>query len=111
MSLEEPEDFPHALRFPLVNNQPSTGRIDGVAEHGRAAHPLALPPRRRHLVPCAFTDNLAFEFSETQENIQGQTAQRRGGVELLGHGNKAHCALIEAVHQPCEISQPLFGSE
>ena len=38
MSLEEPEDFPHALRFPLVNNQPSTGRIDVVAEHGRAAH-------------------------------------------------------------------------
>jgi len=28
MSLEEPEDFPHALRFLLVNNQPSTSRID-----------------------------------------------------------------------------------
>src|SRR6266481_6894685 len=25
-----------------------------------------------------------------EENIQCQTAQRRGRVELLGHGNKAH---------------------
>src|SRR5204863_3130644 len=49
--------------------------------------------------------NLPFELREREENIQCQTAERRGRVELLGHGNKTYRTPVEAVHQPCEIEE------
>jgi len=43
------------------------------------------------------------ELPKRKQDVQGQSAQRGGGIQLLGHGHKAHRPLIEPVHEPGEI--------
>jgi len=80
------------LRFLLVNNQPSTGRFDVVAEHGRSAHPLAFLSGRRHFIPRPLANDLPFELGETEEDFNVRR-QRRSVLNCWSQ-KQAHRALI-----------------
>src|ERR1019366_7045843 len=76
-----------------------------VAEDRSAAHPLALPAGGRHLVARPFGNHFAFELGERQKDIQGEPAERGGGVELLGDGHERGAVAVEHVHDPAEVQQ------
>ena len=67
--------------------------------------PFALSACGRHLVAGSLGDDLPLELGKRQQDIEGQAAQRRRGVELLGYGNEARSALLEGLHDAGEIEQ------
>ncbi len=69
------KDGPHSLRFSGVDLQSPTLRIHIIPKYWAAPQPFPLPPRRPHLVPRPLGDELPFELSKTQENIQRQPPQ------------------------------------
>ena len=44
-------------------------------------------------------------WANRKQNIQRQSAEGRGGVELLRHGNEAYRASIEPVDQSREVEK------
>jgi hypothetical protein len=49
--------------------------------------------------------DLALELGKRQQHVQGQSAHRGGGVELLGNGDKRDIVLVEELNQLGEIRQ------
>ena len=99
------EDLPHDDSFWLVDQQSAALGSDIVAQRRNPSHPFALPPRRRHLVPCPFADDLPLELSKGKQNVQCQAPQRSGRVELLRDRDKAHCPVVEHLHDASEVQQ------
>jgi hypothetical protein len=95
----------HPLGFFFVHDQAPAIRADVIAEHRAAAHPFPFPPRRRHLVARALTDQFSFKLRETQQNVQSQPAERCAGIELLGNGNEADVVLFENAQHFREVEQ------
>jgi hypothetical protein len=63
---------------------------------------VALPPRRRNLVPGSLGDDLAFELSKGEENVQHQAAHRGG---LLRDRDKGHLVAVEDFHELGKVEQ------
>src|ERR1700726_300437 len=59
----------------------------------------------RHFGAVAWHNRALRIMRKRQQNVERQTAERGGGVELLGDGDEADRVLVEAVHEPCEIEQ------
>src|SRR6266481_4236799 len=78
---EAMEDRSDELCVLLVHNQLAVP--DLIAKRRPAAHPHPLPAGSRKLVADAFADNLSFELGKGQENVEGQSPHRCGGVEGL----------------------------
>ena len=99
------EDGPHARRLLRVHHQRPAIGMHIVAEHRIAADPLALPPRRRHLVARPLRNHLPLELREAQQDVQRQPAQRCRGVELLRDGHKGGSVLVQHLHDLGEVEQ------
>ncbi len=101
----EPKDLAYPLCLYLVHQQRAALRRDVITEHRIAADPFSFAPRGAHLVVRSFRDHLAFELREGQQDVQRQSAQRVGGVELLRHRHKRHALFVEDLDDPGEIKQ------
>ena len=76
-----------------------------VPENQLPACPTSPPTSRLDLVPRPFAADLPLELGEGKQHVQEQPARRAGGVDLLRDGDEAHTPLVEALHQPQEVSQ------
>ena len=64
-----------SLRLAGVDLQATALRVHIISEEWMATQPFPFPARRPHLVPRPLGDELPFELSKTQENIQRQPPQ------------------------------------
>src|ERR1019366_4768253 len=58
-----------------------------------------------HLVARSFTYQLPLELRKPEENVQGQPAERRAGVELLGDRDETYLVLFEDTEYSGEVQQ------
>src|ERR1035437_6183076 len=105
MLLEKGKDGPHAFGLFLIHHQPSSTWAYVIAQHRTSAHPLPLPPGRRHLVARTLADQLPLELRKGEQNVERQTSQRCAGIELLRDGNEAHLVLLEDAEHAGEVQQ------
>ena len=99
----EAEDPADRLRLFRVHDQLSVFRV--VAERYVATHPHAPAFGGGNLVSDPLAGDLAFELREGQEDVQGQPAHGRGGVELLGHGYEGRPSGVEGLDDLGEVGQ------
>ena len=97
------EDRPDRFGLGLVDDELFVLHI--VAQGRVAAHPHPLPLRGGDLVADAFARDLALELGEGEQDVQGQTPHRGGGVELLGDGDEGDRFSIKNLHKPGKIRQ------
>src|SRR5215472_1671365 len=92
------------LGFLVVDNEMASFRRQIVAEHAYGSDPLALTPRRLHLVPRPLPNDLPLELGKRKQNVEGQAAQRCRGIQLLGHGHEAHRVAVKSNLKPAGIA-------
>src|SRR4051812_4483868 len=73
---------------------------DAITKDGPATSELSLAPCGCDLVPRAFGNDLPFELGKREQDVQGQSAHRVGGVELLGDRDEGDLMLVESLHHP-----------
>jgi hypothetical protein len=91
--------------FFFVYDQPSTARMNVIAQYWRSSGPLSFPPRGRHVSSGALADQFPLELRERQQDVQRQPAQRRAGVELLRGCDETYLVLLEDAQHPGEVQQ------
>ena len=79
--------------------------LELVAERHHAADPEPFALGGGDLVADAFGRDLALELGERQQHVEGQTAHRGGGIELLGHRDERHAMGIEQFDQLGKVRQ------
>lgn len=94
-----------ADRLGLAFNDHQFPVADLVAQRGPPAHPHSLGLRRGDLVPNAFPRDLAFELSEGQQHVEGESPHRGGGVERLGDGDERDVRGVEDFDDLGEVGQ------
>src|SRR5436305_2095091 len=77
------KDLAHTLRFFLIHREFTA--LDVVAEHRQSARPFSFAPRRMHFVASSILNQFSFELGKREQHIQGETPERRRGVECLSH--------------------------
>jgi hypothetical protein len=86
-------DVPDRLCFGRIDDQPPLAKVIPKRRHAPHPHPLFLGSR--YLVPDALTGDLPLELGEREQDIEGQSAHRGGGVELLSDGDERDVVDIE----------------
>jgi hypothetical protein len=99
------EGLLHLSGLTAVHDKAAAVRIDVVPEHRVPADPLALLPRRRHLVARPLRDEFAFKLREGEQDVQGQPAKGTRRVELLRDGHEADATPVKRLHQLGEVEQ------
>src|ERR1700752_4127623 len=99
----EPVDPTDFLGFSFIHDQATILKV--IPQWDAATHPHALSFRSSNLVADALASHLSLELRKGEQDIQGQPAHRRRGVELLGDRDEAHAASIEGFYHLGEVGQ------
>src|SRR5262249_30527123 len=92
---------PDCLCLHRIHNQLAVTQI--VSQGHTPAHPHALLLRGKNLVADAFSRHLPLKLSEGQKHVECESTHRRGGIELLGHGDETDPLLIEGFNDAGEV--------
>ena len=76
-----------------------------VSKRRKPSHPHAFFLGGGDLVPDALAGDLPLELGEGEEDVEGQSSYRRGGVESLSHRDKRHRMGVEGLDHPDEVRE------
>jgi len=99
----EREDLADERSFLGIGNELSVFEV--VSQRHGAAHPYAFSLRGGNLVPNPFSSDLPFKLREGKQDVQGEPAHGRRGVELLGNRDERYAMGVERLNDLGEVCQ------